>query len=254
MTFNRTVGNIALPTTSTGATTLAYLDPAIDILLALFKAGINGDLGPAWDDAKPGTQLDDRSPVESTVPHEPTAELLQSAKITFPALFVYRTGEGQVTEFTRQIDQVSQRWTIDYVMGPLVIEEIRKLGNARRVVADIIREVLKVGGHPTYAMDDNNVQAKQVLTGEGSGTCGFKSVGRAQIFYSPPPSLESPTYWATRIEFEAVELGERTSDAAGESHVGGRFFFGTGTGQDADASDDDNGIIEEEVETISTIS
>lgn len=88
---------MTLATTDTGASTLAYLDPGLDILLALLKAGINSDLEPAWTPAALGTQLAGRNPVETTVPHEPTLELLRSAKVKFPVLFCHPADEPRST-------------------------------------------------------------------------------------------------------------------------------------------------------------
>jgi hypothetical protein len=254
VTFNRTVGKLALPTTDANESTLASLDPAQDILLELFKAAINEDLGPAWDDASTGTTLEGRCPVETIEPFEPTLEFMQQVKVTFPALFVFPMGEPTGREFSLNLSEMTQQWGVDYILGPFKIEDVRKLGGALRVVQKIISEICRVGSHPAYGLDANEVQANQVIVGEGEGTCGFKSF---RYVGSTPPGQASfgegaPTYWATRIVCESTELGDYTDSTIGTTHSGLRFFAGTGTGvpEDDGTGDDDNGIIEEQFERV----
>lgn len=248
---------MTLQTTDTDATTLAYLDPGVDILLALLKAGINSDLQPAWTDAATGTQLAGRAPVETTVPHEPTLDLMRSAKVKFPILCCHPTDEVTREAFTKEEDVLVQRWAIDYIMGPLTTEEVRKVGAALRYVQKIVSNICKTGGHTAYALDGNAVQAEQVLTGPGDDTCGFYRFKYINATRPGGASFgeNSPTYWATRITCESSEpIGITTADAD-VAHVGGRFFFGTGTGVAADdgTGDDDNGIIEEQTESITAV-
>lgn len=254
---NRTVGNVELSTAATGRTTLVDLDPAQELLIDLFKTAINNDLGPAWEEARVDTILSASNAVQTTVPYEPDDELFRELKVTFPVLCVWREGDAPGKPFTNQYDAVTQRWAIDYIMGPLSIEERRKLGGSLRHVRAIIKEICNVGGHAAYGMDSNNVQPNQVLTSDEPGHAGFStfrfvsgSGGQAGF------GDGAPKYWATRIICESVAYGRRTNTTLGVSHTGMRLFTGTGTGVAADDGTgvDTNGIIEEQTESISTVS
>lgn len=256
MILNRTVGNLVLPTTDTDASTLAALEPGLDILVDLLKTAINNDLEPAWTDAALGTPLEGRAPVQTALPFEPTLPLMREVKVDFPALFVFPLEDPTVEKHTMRIDRITQRWGIDYILGPLKLEDYRKIGGSLRVVQKLVMAICKIGGHPAYAMDDNDVQAQQVLIGEGAGTCGFE---RFRFVSATPPGQASfgegqPTYWATRITCEGAELCERTA-AIGVVHTGGRFYMGTGTGvpEDDGTGEDDNGIIEEQIQATTSV-
>lgn len=252
---NRTVGNVELSTVATGRTTLADLDPAQDLLLAVFKAAINNDLGPAWEETRAGTPLASSNPVQTTVPHEPDTEVFQELKVTFPALCVSRVDEAKEKPFTAQYDATTQRWAIDYILGPLSIEDRRKIGGAVRHVREIIKEICNVGGHAAYGMDGNNVQPLQALTSDEPGMAGFSSFRFVEGMKRPELLGDgSLKYWAGRTVCESVEYGRRTSLLAGVSHDGMRLFTGTGTGVSTDdpTGEDPDGIIEEQTESLST--
>lgn len=252
---NRTVGNVELSTEATGRTTLADLDPAQDILIALFKAAINNDLGPAWEEARGGTPLASSAAVQTTVPHEPDDDVFRELKVTFPVLCVWREGDATEKPFTNQYDAITQRWAIDYIMGPLSVEDRRKLGATVRHVREIIKEICNVGGHVAYGMDSANVQPRQILTSDESGGAGFSSFRFVSGSHGQAGFGDGePKYWATRIICESVEYGRRTSLLAGVKHDGMRLFTGTGTGVAADdpTGEDPDGIIEEQTESLST--
>lgn len=152
-------------------------------------------------------------------------------------------------------DHLVQRWAIEYVMGPLTTEEVRKIGGSLRYVQKIVATIAKTGGHVAYALDGNSVQASQAITGEGAGTCGFHKFKWVSATPPGPASFGdgSPGYWATRIICESSEPIGVTNAEADVAHTGARFFTGTGTGVDDDATDDDNGIIEEQIEAVTAV-
>lgn len=242
-------------TTDTDATSLAYLEPGVDILLALLKAGINADLQPAWTDAATGTQLEGRAPVQNTFPFSPTPELMRSAKMEFPVLFCHPIEDPTTAKHTTTQSRITQRWALEYIMGPLTTEEIRKIGGAIRYVQKIVNGIAENGGHISYALDGNSVQASQVLIGEGAGTCGFDTF--KYVSATPPGAIafseSGPTYWGTVMIVESTEPVVSSTASADVAHTGGRFFLGTGTGVDDDATDDDNGIIEEQIEGVTAV-
>lgn len=218
MSLNRQNGALELPTTATGETTLLSLDPALGILLGLLGTAIKTDLGPRWASARTGTCLADRLAVETTLDCEPSPALMREVKAEFPLLAVYRTGETEVTEFTMTVDRTTQRWGIDYVLGPLDAAGHRKLGAALQAVAKIVTEIVRVGGHPSYAIDDNDAGPKQVLIGDQDGCCHFSSVrivnwstGQADF----ASEGQSPTYWWMSMQLETTEDNSRTDDTLG---------------------------------------
>lgn len=230
--FNRFSGALHLPTTTTGETTLESLDPAQEILIALFKKAIETELGPRWAAAANGTPLAGHPVVAATLDQEPTQEHLQQEPTKFPMLAVYRTGEVEVEQLSLSIDEVTQRWGVDYVLGPLDVASKRKVGGALDAVAKTINEVVRVGGHPAYGMDQGNVQPKQVLTTSGQGCCDFASVrvvgwSTGQAAFATEG--QGPTYWWMTLQLETTEENGRTDPFLGTApHKAAEFCLGTG--------------------------
>lgn len=231
--FNRFVGRLELPTEAEENATLQELDPAKDILISLFRTAIMTELGPRWASARLGTPLADRDPVESTLDVEPTPEILQQERIEFPLLAVYRDGDPESTEFTLAIDRITQRWGVDYVLGPLDAASLRRIGNALHVVAKIVQEVVQVGGHPEHGMDDSGTQPEQVLIGTDENSCRFSSV-RVVNWSTGQASFatdgQGPTYWWMTLQLETTEDDGRTEPYLGmPDHEAADFSLGTGT-------------------------
>lgn len=241
--FNRRVGALELPTEADVGATLRELDPAKEILIAVFRAAILADLGPRWETARTGTPLADRDPVESTLDIEPTQEIIQQERLKFPLLAVYRDGNAEVTEFTLAIDRVTQRWGVDYVLGPLDPAAIRRIGNALHAVARIVMEVVNVGGHPAYGMDQSGTQPKQVLVGSYEDCTGFSSI-RVVSWQTGQASFatdgQGPTYWWMTLQLETTEDDARTDPYLGiPDHQAADFKLGTGN---------EDGVIDDLVE------
>jgi hypothetical protein len=238
--FNRRSGALSLPTTTTGETTLESLDPAKKILLDLFKVAIETELGPRWVAAAGDTPLAGRDVVADSIDVEPTAELLRHQSTLFPLLCVYRDGEATAEEFSLSIERITQRWGVDYVLGPLDAAGQRKLNAALIAVAKIITEVVKAGGHPEYAMAPGGAQPNQVLIGSGAGTCEFSDV-RVVNWTTGQASFaaegQGPTYWWLTIQLETTEDDGPDDPTLGREELeGGTFTWGTGN---------EGGVIEE---------
>lgn len=236
--FNRIVGSAPMPTTAvTGdeAKTLASLDPADDIMGKLFKAGMNNDLAPRWNTARLGTSLKDASPIAMHYPAEPTPDLLRSTEISFPCLFVHHDGKPRTERFTAKKWATKRTWYLQYILGPLDEAEHRKIGFATTYFHMLVSEIIRMNGHPAYAMDTNNVWPRPVLDFD----CSFQDVkilgsdsGQARIgddFYS-----------GSLVVLETTELdGENTQHLNAVKHTGMNLTLGM-----TDPSSEESDMIE----------
>lgn len=147
----RRSGGLRLDGTDAGVTeTLEPLDPGRDAMLALFRQAIISELGPAWDRAKSDTPHASSAVVEDTWPGALTPEVVRSVKLGYPLLALARTGEATVGELTFDVEQITQQWTMDYVVGPLAPEDQRKLRDILSAVPRVIVEVIRRRGHPDH--------------------------------------------------------------------------------------------------------
>lgn len=146
-------GGLSLPASTAGSpTTLTSLDPARATLAALFKSALNAELGAIWTLATTGTPLAGTFPVQDTLELPPTAEKMQQRKAGFPLLCIYRDGQGLVEEHTLNgmVERLTQPWTMDYIVGPTDVGDLRKLGDVLQAVVKTIRLVIRKRGHPAY--------------------------------------------------------------------------------------------------------
>ena len=79
---------------------------------------------------------------------EPTLSLVQEAE--FPLLCVYRTGEPAFDHVTIEEERITQDWGIDYILGPLDVDDIPKLGDICGAVGKAVRLVIRQRGHKSY--------------------------------------------------------------------------------------------------------
>jgi hypothetical protein len=233
--LDRTVGALSFPLSATGETDLASLDPARDILLALFYAAINDELGPRWASAVTGTKLTSAAtPLVAKFPFEPDRETLTQFKATFPALFVYRDSSSPTRkeEFTLSQRKYTKRWGVDYFLGPLDVGDRGKISDILNAVGACISEVVERGGHKAYAtttLDSGTVIAKRVFGPWGTGTCGFSSIDVVEYAHGPAAlSREDPKYWACSCVLETVELDGHSENAFLDWYDGAEATIGTG--------------------------
>src|SRR3990167_4927542 len=144
---------------------LAILDPARDILLDLFESAIVSELAGVWNVVRTGTALATAAVVQSALAQQPSLQVLRSLLTPFPLLCVHRT-EGTFDEYTLAQDRLTQRWDIDYVLGPLPPEDVRRLGDVLTAVGKIIRLCVTRGGQLSY-------QSGAAVFGPGEGTARF---------------------------------------------------------------------------------
>lgn len=145
------LGGLTLPAPSV-TTTLTPLDPARSVLSGLFSAALNAEIATVWTAASTGTPLAGRQPVNDILELPPTAENMKQRAASFPLLCVYRDGTGLLEEATLngQIERLTQPWTIDYIVGPTDIGDLRKLGDVFQAAVKTIRLCIRRRGHPAY--------------------------------------------------------------------------------------------------------
>lgn len=180
--------------------TLEPLDPGRDILLGLFEQAITSELGSRWDAVKTGTQLASADVVQMTLPFRPDQGVMRQLRTEFPLLAVYRTGTATIEEHTLAIDKLTQPWQAVYVLGPLPIEDVRKLGDVLQAVAKVVRLTVERRGHPDF-----DGGALQFYPDKGAfGSCrvtGYE-VGQAQFASGD----DAPTYWMAQVNLETIEF------------------------------------------------
>jgi hypothetical protein len=201
-------GGTRFPTTAADVTdTLVSLDPGRDLLLELFASAINSELGEVWTTVT-GTMGSDHkfagtSPVQSTLPEEPTKQNLTSVKKNFPLLALHRDPEEETKwePYTLEVDKLTQQWKLHYILGPLDIIDQRKLKDIGQAVAKIVKLVIKKRGHPSYQsgalqfFDDTSRFARvDMVSSKGPTQAGFGE------------GADTTVYWAMLIKLETEEL------------------------------------------------
>jgi hypothetical protein len=211
----QTMGGLTLPAVEDSDNdTLASLDPARDQLLAFFAAAINSELGAAWtavtDTLGASHRLYGTSPVQDTLPDEPTEQFLTQRKTGFPLLALHRVGTGQYQRLTLELTRLVQPWKLYYILGPLDIIDVRKLKDVCVAVGKIVALATHTRKHKAY--DDEALQffdlftSVRVVSHEGPGQAAYAGDSSTTIF------------WAIEINLETVERsgyveGSEGSDA-----------------------------------------
>ncbi len=190
-------------------------DPGRDILLGLFAAAINQELGGSttdvlttsrWGIARVGTRYELTLPVADTYYEVPDKETLRKADLAFPFLALGRT-DGEPGEQTLQIENDTCRWSLDYVLGPLKEEDKRRLGGVLKGVRDIIQLCIRRRGHPAY--DDGALQFFE-------GTGGFSSIRAINYQMGPAEFGERGAgliFHALHMTLETVEVEGAQEDS-----------------------------------------
>lgn len=146
------LGGIHFPTLASEVTDgqlESVFDPSGDKLRNLFRSAINAELKPAWDVAKIGTRFVTKDPVESVYNEAPRAAILNTLKKEDPVLFLYRQSSLHQTKYLRY-GEIITTWGLDYMLGPMVVEEYRRLGAIFNATAQVVDLVIRRGGHSSY--------------------------------------------------------------------------------------------------------
>lgn len=239
----RSVGALTLPLSDTDETTAASLDPGRDILLDLLAAALNDELAARWPDASAGTALAGTNPVQSTCPDELDPQYLQTTEHPFPALAVYRNGQGSWEELDEGQAQLVWGFSVDYVLGPLTTGERRKMADFLFAAAAVMLLTIDRGGHRAYATTPGYPQFPKLVLGPGTGTANFSScrvepnsLQRGAAAFSN----DETKYWALSFNVRTTELeADNENDPRNITYGGSLLTLGTGT---------DEGIIEDLVE------
>lgn len=133
------------------------LDPGHESLLRLLETAINSECGAAWQSIAARlspqhyTQRDGvYLPVAMALPMEVSPQEMTQVKATWPILAVYREGEPEFSYLTLNHLALTQRWSCDYIIGPLSASHKLTVGKFAVVVARCIANVIHHGYHPDF--------------------------------------------------------------------------------------------------------
>ncbi len=241
-TIGGTYGALSLPLAATGDSDLTGLDPARDILLDLFEAALNDELGVAWTFAAASFDGEDATlfgelPVGSKLPALVDLATMRQRKASYPLLAVSRKDEPQKQdEFTLWQNRIVSNWSIDYVLGPLEIGDQLKLADVLTAAGKILAKTVNEGGHKAYATTQTAtvnppltapVCAKQVF-GTGVGLCGFSSLHITSFTAGAAAFVkDGPKYHALTMTLQTTELDSMADNAP--AYQGANYTLGTGT-------------------------
>lgn len=212
-------GGLELPLSDSA--TLLDTDPVRDVLLGLFEAAINAELGPAWrrvTAGMPGDQLSKLNPVAKTYGFEPKQEFLQQLKVGWPFLALHRSGTANHEPHTLESERITQPWTLHYILPPLEIGDQHKVGNVFQAVAKIVTLVVRERSHPAY--QDGAVQFFGSLDPDEPGTVAQLGALRVvshefgQAVFSE--GADAVHYPALEMTLESVEYSGANQGAFGE--------------------------------------
>lgn len=216
-----TFGDLELPVRAADISEsgLAALDPSRDLLLELFQAAINADLGEAFAAAREPLGYREQLgelPVSDVLPGEPTEQNMRQRVGRFPLLALHRSGVGQYAMHTLELGRLTQPWSLHYILGPLDIIEGRQLKDICVAVAKVVATAIRKRGHQAF-MDG-------ALQFFGSGSPGrfspLTSVrivsheGPGQAVFGDPNG--ATMYWAIEMQLETTELLSEDPDAEGD--------------------------------------
>ena len=223
-------GGLSLPVSNAAPGNLGLgLDPARTVLLDLFAAAINAELGARWAKVVAvfgsGHALSGTSPVQFKLELPPNPSDFGQLKVKWPLLSLHRDGTGEYSEPFLHHDKLVQPWQLNYILGPTSIEDIRRVGDACVAAAKIVRQVIRQRGHVAY--EDG---ALQFGTGKGNlSSVELRShVGPGQATFVG--SEDNVFYQAITLNLETVELVNDDPEAYGALE-GASFDFGIGGGE-----------------------
>jgi len=218
------IGAIQLPLDGASVTPTGVIpDPALDALLALFKAAINDELAQAWGQAADGTPMAGKSPVQDTLPLEPSSKVFSERKPAFPLLSLHRSGPAEYAEHTLWIEKRTQQWELNYFLDALRVDHLHRVWAALTFVPTIVSSVIRHRGHKAYLAG-----ASQFGPTTGVGALSSIRLMRHESGTAKFASDEaSPAYAACTMTIETVEL-EHHIDGSFPDLAGARFDFGVG--------------------------
>ena len=131
------------------------LDPGLEAIASLLCAAVEADCGNSW--RKIISELEANSflaestgPIGSVLTMIPTPQNCTQMKSTWPVLAIYREGEPVVGSYSLDYRNLTQRWSIDWICGPLGPDTQRKVGHFWVKVRDSMLNAIIQGMHPAY--------------------------------------------------------------------------------------------------------
>jgi hypothetical protein len=245
--FNRVVGVAQMPaaastTDSNGA--IAELFPGPRLLADIIKAGTNADLGARWSQAiSSGCSelLSGSEPIRDTLvlPVEPTVKFFQTINLKFPALIIYPTERPTSKRATLRKVSHAQQWSADYILGPLLPDEVIRFGWALHFFPILIEEIARFGGHSAYAADSSGAPLGVLFEGT-AGRPKFEKLTFAGSTGAGGATLEgtNDTYYASSVVI-GTEIYDGVADrlANAAPYQRGKFNL---TGDESGLPTDDN--------------
>lgn len=215
------VGGMTFPVSASAVTdSLTPLDPSRHEMAGLLAAAINGELGAPW--AKivatlPATHiLRGSKPVQDVAELEPDATVLGTRRNGWPLLAVYRQGKATVTWKFEARQTRTQRWNVDYILGPLALDDVRKVGDILTAAGSVVAYTLMhgfYGGHPS---------ASPPVAAYGTGipfaipVSSVHMVGQTGPGYAKAEGMggEAKDYYGITFEVETTEVTSVLTDPA----------------------------------------
>jgi hypothetical protein len=188
-------------------------DPARDRLLGLFGAALIAEMTATWDVARVGTALSDQPVVADTLHQQPRRNVVREGNYDYPLLALYRVDKGEWSNYTLRLRKLTQNWRLDYIIGPLLLEDERKLAGALPWVPKIIDAVIESRGHSSYESGALQFEpttgglASLELTGSEEGLAEWGEGDGKVEFYAASMTLRS-------VEIEDPEGGADSTDPA----------------------------------------
>lgn len=194
-------------------------DPARDMLLDLFKTAINQEVAhstsgtPAttspWHVATAPTKLAGVMPVADVFWETPSPDIMRETQFKFPLLCLYRE-ESRSMEQTLARDCIRTTWGLDYILPPLSVDDLRRIGgvmNAARMIVDL---VVREGGHPAY-------NSGTLQFDEGRGRFSRIEVENTKVgaaTFSQQP--DSAIYRMLHVQLATIELTDQVEGIVGD--------------------------------------
>lgn len=212
------LGGLVMPVAASSVSdSLAVLDPARKELAGLCAAAINGELGAAWSKVvatlPPAHFLRGTKPVQDVQELDPDAAAFTQRKPGFPILCCYRQGRANYTwKYNRQQTRI-QRWNLDYILGPLAVDDVRRVGDVLTAASSVVAETLIHGFYPGHP------SASPPVPAYGTGQPFAVSVAYVHMVEHTGPgwgkaeNSEKPYYGLT-MSIETWELTEFITDPA----------------------------------------
>lgn len=130
-------------------------DPGLGTIVALLSAAIEANCGDAWRvivQRLDGDHFlaDSTGPVSSIHTVVPSIQNLTQTKRAWPVLAVYREGEPVNAQKTIDYYTSTQKWSVDWIVGPLSPASQRKIGHFWIQIRNTIFAAITLGHHDAY--------------------------------------------------------------------------------------------------------